>query len=167
MFDPYHRWLAIPQRHRPPTYYQLLGIASDEADSEVIREAALRQVNHIRTYQTGPNAQICQTLLNEIGQARVTLLNPEKRKDYDARLGIGSGEEGTEADKKRQACRGYDQYDHAGQPGSDGIGVVGIQAGNAADADLRPGHTDETGDWEPAEVIHPANLFGRLDAEPR
>ncbi len=90
MFDCYHRWLAIPSDQRPPTYYQLLGISPNETDPEVIDEAALRQASHVRTYQTGPYAQQCQALLNEIGQAKVTLLNPAKRKDYDARLGCAS-----------------------------------------------------------------------------
>ena len=85
-FDPYHRWLAIPRGQRPPTYYQLLGVAADEADPEVIEEAALRQTSHVRTYQTGPYGQQATAVLNELGQARATLLNPEKRKEYDARL---------------------------------------------------------------------------------
>jgi hypothetical protein len=86
MFDPYHRWLAIPKDQRPPTYYQLLGIAPDETDTEVIEEAALRQTSHVRLYQTGPQASECTAILNELGQARATLLNPEKRKQYDATL---------------------------------------------------------------------------------
>jgi hypothetical protein len=86
MFDPYHRWLAIPPDQRPPTFYQLLGIAPTETDTEVIKEAALRQAGHVRTYQTGPHAQMCTTLLNEIGQARATLVNPGKRREYDDRL---------------------------------------------------------------------------------
>ncbi|MFO0925981.1 MAG: hypothetical protein U0736_02955 [Gemmataceae bacterium] len=86
MLDPYHRWLGIPKHLRPPTYYQLLGIAPDETDREVIEEAALRQTSHVRTYQTGPFAQPCTALLNEIAQAKATLLNPAKRKEYDARL---------------------------------------------------------------------------------
>jgi hypothetical protein len=85
-FDPYHRWLAIPKGQRPPTYYQLLGLATDERDAEVIEEAALRQTSHVRTYQTGPYAEQCLAILNEIGQARVTLLNPDKRREYDARI---------------------------------------------------------------------------------
>jgi WD40 repeat protein len=93
MFDPYHRWLGIPRGQRPPTYYQLLGIAPDEDDREVIEEAALRQTSHVRTYQTGPYAQQCTALLNEIAQARATLLNPGKRQEYDARLGT-AGEAG-------------------------------------------------------------------------
>jgi WD40 repeat protein len=86
MFDPYHRWLGIPPDQRPPTFYQLLGVSPDEADPEVIREAALRQTSHVRLYQTGPYAAQCTAILNEIGQARSVLLHPEKRKQYDAGL---------------------------------------------------------------------------------
>lgn len=90
-FDPYHRWLAIPPGQRPPTYYQLLGITPTETDVEVIEEAALRQTSHVRLYQTGPYAQQAARLLNELGQARATLLNAEKRRDYDARIAQGGG----------------------------------------------------------------------------
>jgi WD40 repeat protein len=90
MFDPYHRWLAIPKDQRPPTYYQLLGIAADESDTEVIEEAALRQTSHVRLYQTGPQSAQCTDILNELGQARATLLNPEKRKQYDASLRLSA-----------------------------------------------------------------------------
>jgi hypothetical protein len=86
MFDPYHKWLGIPQNQRPPTFYQLLGIAPDETDREVIAEASIRQTSHVRTYQTGPRAQQCIDLLNEIARARSTLLDPIKRKEYDASL---------------------------------------------------------------------------------
>jgi hypothetical protein len=85
-FDPYHRWLAIPPGQRPPTFYQLLGVAPTEDDAEVIEEAALRQASHVRTYKTGPHAEQCTAILNEIGQARATLLNPDRRREYDARL---------------------------------------------------------------------------------
>ncbi|MCI0381043.1 MAG: WD40 repeat domain-containing protein, partial [Gemmataceae bacterium] len=86
MFDPYHRWLGIPKDHRPPTLYQLLGIAANESDKEVIEEAAIRQTTHLRAYQIGPHAQDCTRILNEVALARTTLLNPAKRKEYDALL---------------------------------------------------------------------------------
>jgi hypothetical protein len=89
MFDPYHKWLGIPKDQRPPTFYQLLGIAIDEQDLEVIEEAAIRQTAHVRGYQIGPHAAECTRLLNEIAQARQTLLNPAKRKEYDAKLAAG------------------------------------------------------------------------------
>jgi hypothetical protein len=86
MFDPYHKWLGIPKNQRPPTLYQLLGIAPGEADPEVIDEAAIRQTAHVRTYQIGAHSEDCTKILNEIAQARATLLNPAKRKQYDATL---------------------------------------------------------------------------------
>jgi hypothetical protein len=87
MFDPYHKWLGIPKDQRPPTFYQLLGITPGEEDVEVIEEAAIRQTTHVRAYQIGPHAKECTQLLNEIAQARSTLTNPAKRKQYDATLG--------------------------------------------------------------------------------
>ncbi len=86
MFDPYHKWLGIPKDQRPPTYYQLLGVASGESDPEVIEEAAVRQTTHVRAYQVGPHAAECTRILNEIAQARQTLLSPSKRKAYDEKL---------------------------------------------------------------------------------
>src|SRR5262245_25919573 len=86
MFDPYHKWLGIPKEFRPPTYYQLLGIGAGESDPEVIQEAAFRQSGHVRTHQIGPHAAECTRLLNEIAHAKMVLLNPAKRQQYDAEL---------------------------------------------------------------------------------
>ena len=91
MFDPYHKWLAIPKDQRPPTHYQLLGIAPGEQDADVIDEAALRQMAHVRAYQIGPHAAESQRVLNEISQARTVLLNVEKRKAYDEELAKKAG----------------------------------------------------------------------------
>jgi hypothetical protein len=85
-FDPYHKWLGIPRDQRPVTFYQLLGISPKETDAEVIEDAAIRQSSHVRTYQLGPHGDICQRVLNEISQARRALLDPQKRRDYDAQL---------------------------------------------------------------------------------
>jgi anaphase-promoting complex subunit 4/WD40 domain-containing protein len=85
-FDPYHKWLAIPTTQRPPTHYQLLGVAPGESDVEVIEEAAIRQTTHVRAYQVGPNAESCARLLNEIAKARQVLVDPRKRKEYDQNL---------------------------------------------------------------------------------
>ena len=85
-FDPYHKWLAIPPDRRPPTHYQLLAVSPAEKDPEVIEEAALQRIAHLRSYQIGPHAKECTRLLNEIAQAKVVLLNPTKRQEYDAQL---------------------------------------------------------------------------------
>src|SRR5687768_7025237 len=86
MFDPYHKWFGIAKEEQPPTLYRLLGINNNEQDREVIEEAAIKQTSHLRTYQLGPHAAECTRLLNEIAQARATLLDPAKRKAYDAHL---------------------------------------------------------------------------------
>jgi WD40 repeat protein len=99
MFDPYHKWLGIPKDQRPPTYYQLLGISPTEQDREVIEEAAIRQTAHVRTYQIGPHAAECTRVLNEIAQARTTLLHPAKRREYDARLNQARAKAATAAPK--------------------------------------------------------------------
>src|SRR5262245_57714114 len=93
MFDPYHKWLGIPPGQRPPTHYQLLGIAPTEVDPEVIREAAIRQTAHLRTYQAGPHAADCARLLTEVAQAKTTLLDPAKRQPYDQRLAQSAAKE--------------------------------------------------------------------------
>ena len=86
MFDPYYKWMGIPKGQRPPTHYQLLGIAPTEADPEVIKEAALRQTAQVRVYQAGPHGEVCTRLLNEIAQARAVLLNPKLRREYVQRI---------------------------------------------------------------------------------
>jgi hypothetical protein len=85
-FDPYYRWLGIPPKDHPPHHYRLLGIELFEPDQAVIENSADRQMAHLRTFQSGPNAASSQKLLNEVAAAKVCLLNPEKKAAYDAAL---------------------------------------------------------------------------------
>ena len=74
MFDPYRKWLGIPDGQRPPSHYQLLGIAPDENDRDVINAAVVRQSAFVRTFQTGQHSKEATQLLNEIAAAKVFLL---------------------------------------------------------------------------------------------
>ena len=85
-FDAYHRWLGIPPKDQPPNHYRLLTLEPFESDPDVIEAAADRQMGHLRTYQTGPHSDLSQKLLNEVAAAKVCLLKPEKKAEYDARL---------------------------------------------------------------------------------
>jgi hypothetical protein len=85
-FDPYRKWLGIPPAEQPPDHYRLLGIGRFEDDPDTISNAADRQMAHVRTVQTGPRSAISQRLLNEISAARVCLLHPLKKAEYDGRL---------------------------------------------------------------------------------
>jgi hypothetical protein len=85
-FDPYRKWLGIPPEEQPPHHYRLLGIAVYEDDPDVISNAADRQMAHLRTFQTGKRGAQSQALLNEVGIAKVCLLNPESKREYDQKL---------------------------------------------------------------------------------
>jgi hypothetical protein len=86
MFDPYRKWLGIPEGQRPPTHYQLLGISPDERDPEVIDAAVLRQSAYVRNFQTGKYSAEATRLLTEIAAAKLCLIDPAKRARYDAEL---------------------------------------------------------------------------------
>jgi len=85
-FDPYHRWLGIPPKDQPPHAYRLLGLDAFEADPQVIRDAAERQMAHVRTYQLGPRSELSQKILNELAAAKACLSEPAKKAEYDRRL---------------------------------------------------------------------------------
>lgn len=85
-FDPYYKWLGIPAKDQPPHHYRLLGLALFESDLETIANAADARMSQIRTFQTGPHSELSQKLLNEIAAAKVCLLSPEKKAQYDAQL---------------------------------------------------------------------------------
>jgi hypothetical protein len=85
-FDPYETWLGIPADRRPPTYYDLLGLASDESNPETIEQAALRRMRKVRLHQIGPHSDLSQEVLDELGRARLILKDPHRRADYDAKL---------------------------------------------------------------------------------
>ena len=85
-FDPYRKWLGIPPQHQPPHHYRLLGIEAFESDPDVIANAADGRMAQVKTFQTGKNSEASQRILNELAAAKVCLLNPEKKADYDRRL---------------------------------------------------------------------------------
>jgi len=85
-FDPYHKWLGISPKDQPPNHYRLLAIDLFESDPDVISSAADQRMAHVRAFQTGKHSSLSQEILNEIAAARVCLLSPEKRADYDRQL---------------------------------------------------------------------------------
>ncbi|NIP85676.1 MAG: hypothetical protein GTO03_08985, partial [Planctomycetales bacterium] len=85
-FDPYFKWLGIPPDQQPPDLYRLLGVPLFTEDPDVISHAVDRQMAHLRTFQSGPNAVHSQKLLNEISAARGCLLNAQRKAEYDRQL---------------------------------------------------------------------------------
>jgi hypothetical protein len=85
-FDPYYRWLAIRPDEQPADHYRLLGVVRFEDSWEVIERSVDRQMAYVRMHQLGKHARQCQALLNELAAAKVTLLDPGKKKPHDERL---------------------------------------------------------------------------------
>ncbi|HEV3341250.1 MAG TPA: hypothetical protein VG125_12860, partial [Pirellulales bacterium] len=118
-FDPYHKWLGISPKDQPPNHYRLLAIEPFESDPDVIEGAADRLMAHLRTFQAGPHSAHSQKLLNECAAARVALLDPQKRAEYDRQLreklaasaslslppGEGRGEGGSARSQPQPALR--------------------------------------------------------------
>ena len=85
-FDPYHKWLGIPQEEQPPHHYRLLGVQPFESDPEVINYAADQRMGLLKTFATSDHSSLAEDLLNEVAAARVCLLNLAKKKPYDDTL---------------------------------------------------------------------------------
>lgn len=83
MPDAYSEWLDLPANLRPPTFYQLLGIAPSELDAKAISAAADRRLARLRTHEVGPRAEECRRIAGEVAQARDVLLDPVTRLNYD------------------------------------------------------------------------------------
>src|SRR4051812_39910757 len=72
-FDAYYQWLGIAPKDQPPNHYRLLGVDLFESSPDVIETAADRQIIHIRTFQSGPQGDASQKLLNEITTTKLCL----------------------------------------------------------------------------------------------
>jgi formylglycine-generating enzyme required for sulfatase activity len=86
VFDAYHKWLGIPPAEQPANHYRLLGIEPLETDPDVIESAADQRMAHLRTHQTGKQMTLAQELLRAVAAAKYCLLDPTKKRAYDAEL---------------------------------------------------------------------------------
>lgn len=86
-FDPYHHWLGIPPHAQPADHYRILGLRRFESDVELIEAAAELRMAYLHGCTTGPNVASAQQLLNELASARLCLLDPHKRRQYNDQLG--------------------------------------------------------------------------------
>ncbi len=85
-FDPYYTWLGIRPEEQPADHYRLLGVSRFEGNAEVIEHAADRQMSHLRSLQTGKFAVQGQAILNQVSRARICLLDPQQKANYDQAL---------------------------------------------------------------------------------
>lgn len=100
-FNPYHKWLGIPEKKCPPTFYELLGISLDEDDRSVIESAAKRQRTHVEEYLGTEWNKFANQVISQIDEAELTLVSPELRREYDRKINLF---------KKRRKNRQIDPY---------------------------------------------------------
>jgi hypothetical protein len=86
-FDAYESWLGIPANRRPPTLYDLLRLAPHESNPAVIDQAAVRRMSKVRQHQLGPHSDLSQEILSQLARARLILMDPDRRADYNAKHG--------------------------------------------------------------------------------
>lgn len=92
-FDPYHVWLGIPPTEQTRDHYRLLGLPRFADDAAVIERAAERQLDILREKLQSPQRDLAAQLIAEVQQARLILLDPQTKAEYDAMLrGSLSGE---------------------------------------------------------------------------
>jgi len=87
-FNPYREWLGLEGGGRP-NFYELIGLASFEADALRIAAAAERATTRVRSFRPGSNARAWAELLDELRAAKECLCDPARKAEYDAGLRIG------------------------------------------------------------------------------
>ncbi|MCP4378329.1 MAG: J domain-containing protein, partial [bacterium] len=87
--DKYSQWLGIEAGDRPPDHYALLGIERFCDDADLIDTAAHQRLDLLDRYSlagTRESRDACQEMMNEVARARVVLMNPGRREDYNHQL---------------------------------------------------------------------------------
>jgi hypothetical protein len=85
--------LPIPEGTREPHAYQVFGLEVGEQDSRVIAAAVKHTVSHLKSVKDSTDPKLWAKAAKVVQQARVTLADPEKKSQLDARFGIFSIEE--------------------------------------------------------------------------
>ncbi len=89
-FDPYLKWLGIRRDKATVDHYRLLGLELFESDTDVIANAAERQIRHVEALAVNENESVGKQILIELRAARDCLLNPVNRAAYEKELGKDS-----------------------------------------------------------------------------
>lgn len=68
------------------TYYQIAGVEEYCDDVSAIKTAILDRYGSLLALQNSPDFDDIQVLMRMLGQAKITLLDPEKKAEYDKQL---------------------------------------------------------------------------------
>jgi len=85
----YGEVLGLPPGTRRPDHYSMLGVPYFESDRGVVLRAALDRIRLLEACQVDARPayrKVARQLLREVQNARITLLDPVRRREYDAAL---------------------------------------------------------------------------------
>jgi len=92
--DFYTEWLRIPAGRRPPDHYGLLGVPRFCRDQDAIETAARARLSSLDQYAMHPDRatrDAVQDMMDEVAQARVSLINSQRQQAYDEELARALG----------------------------------------------------------------------------
>lgn len=84
----YQSVLGIQPHELPPTYYRLLGLPPGPHREPTIAAAARETFGRLHPHLSGPLASDVQALFREVSEAQATLLDPQRRRQYDEQIGL-------------------------------------------------------------------------------
>lgn len=116
-FDPYEMWLGIPKGEQPASHYRLLGLEFNALPEEIERNWEERMAV-VKRRAVGKRAALSQQILNELTRAKVTLLDPRERAQYDDELRQAvektrQSREQQRAERKRNRFKGGEAFEKA------------------------------------------------------
>ena len=82
----YHLMLNLPEDVTSPDHYQLLGLEQFEDDEKAIRDAAIDANRELLKWQNSDYHRECDHLMDEVVAARETLLDAQRKAEYDREL---------------------------------------------------------------------------------
>ena len=85
-FNPYQEWFGIPLDDQPPNHYRILGLELFEDSQSKIEDAVAAQVEFLQALSLGEHVVHAQQILSEVAKARLCLVSPERKQEYDNQL---------------------------------------------------------------------------------
>ncbi len=84
-FNPYQSWLGIAG-HQPANLYELIGVPSFTSEPPVLADAIDERIALVTPHMQGPYAALAKQVLQELQQAKSTLLVGASRREYEQKL---------------------------------------------------------------------------------